>query len=431
MFHRIFHKAVNVKSLLAQAALFALIVGAGLWLGSWILSLPTSSASGALPALLTFESPIGDPELHLVKTVDDDFPAPGDIINYTLTFSATSTTGHPDPRAYNMRLYDFLPAGVEYLSSTGPTSEHENGRVLFTADSVGSAEEIAIVRARVLEGYEQLHNYALLVADGVTPTHDSLLTTVEPQPTPWLDLTKTGHTTVLTEAKLNYAIHCENPSDTRMNDATVIDVLPDGLSFVGASPPPDTTAFPLLKWSLGDLGPSESRTIVITGTAPALPGIITNTAIAGGLQGVMTHTLFATQVVTEGAILRLTKQGSATEVDLGDELVYTLRYENIGNKPAMGAVLTDALPTGVTATGIYSTGGTLISPSPFVVDVGDVLPGDPPGEVVITVTVEGVADRPLPNVADITAPGSFPGHAEWNAYVRLAMLYLPIVMRNF
>ncbi len=421
---------MNVKSLLAQAILFTLVVVAGLWLGAWILSVPTSSASDALPAPLMFQSPIGDPELHVAKTVDNDSPEPGEIIEYTLTYSVTSTTGDPNPQAYDVRLYDFLPAGVGFVSST-PLGYYEDGTILFTDTSVGLANETVTVRARVLEGYEQLYNYTLVAAEGVPPTHDSLLTTVDPAPP--LNLTKTSDPVVLIDSDIVYTIQCENPGYTAATDVTLMDVLPAGVSFVGASQTPDETMLPVLSWSLGDLGPGDSHTIVVTATAPVSPSIITNTAIAGAQHRDMTYTLFATQVISEGSILRVTKQGSAAEVDVGDELVYTLQYENIGNQASVTeTLLTDTLPADVSVTGIYSpTGVTLISSSPLVFDLGTVSPGDPPEQIVITVTVTGGWGETLHNVADITAPGSYPGHAELDTDVRLAILYLPLVTRNF
>jgi len=53
------------------------------------------------------------------------------------------------------------------------------------------------------------------------------------------------------------------------------------------------------------------------------------------------------------------------------------------------------------------------------------------GQIVVTATVGGPAGRTLHNVADITAqPGSYPGHAERDTWVRFHILYLPIVLRN-
>ncbi|MCP4539620.1 MAG: DUF11 domain-containing protein [Chloroflexi bacterium] len=417
----------NVKSLLVQATLFTLVIVTGLWLGAWILSIPTSSASGALLAPLAFQSPIGEPELHVAKTVDNDSPEPGEMIDYTLTYSVTSTTGHPNPQAFDVRLYDFLPAGVEFVSSN-PPGQYISGTVLITDDSVGLTDETVLVRARVLEGYEQLHNYTLAAATGVTPTHDSLLTTVAPASP--LNLSKTSDPVTLINSDLIYTIQCENPSYITATSVTVMDVLPVDLSFVGAFPTPDKITLPLLSWSLGDLGPGESRTIVITTTTPALPSIITNTAMADAQHQVMTHTLFATQVISEGSILRVTKQGSSAVVDVGDELVYTLQYENIGNQDAIGTRLTDTLPVDVSVTGIYSTAGTFSSP-PLVWELGTVVGGAPAEEILITVTVTGGWGETLHNVADITAPGSFPGHAELDTDVRLGLMYLPMVTRPF
>jgi uncharacterized repeat protein (TIGR01451 family) len=423
------HKKTSIKSCSARAISLALIGVAGLWMGVWLLSVPPSDASGVLPEL-TFQSiiptpPVNDPYLSLVKSVDNDVPSPGEEIEYTLTYSTTN----PGSQAFNVRLYDFLPAGVQFVSAN-PSASHNDGVVLFTDSSAGPANETATVRVLVKEGYEQLYNHAMLMADLVYPAQASLLIDVE-QPSAWLGLSKAGYHAVLASTELLYTLRCENPGDITVNNVTVKDVLPTGVTFVDASPSPDPGGtLPVLMWSLGDLGSGESRIIVITTTSPALTGVITNVAMADAQQRVMTHTLFASQVVTKGAILKVTKQGSPSVVDVGDKLVYTLQYENIGNETATGVVLTDTLPDDVTVTGIYSS-ATLIMTDPLVWNLGTILTDTPPGEVVITVTVGGNWDRILHNEASITAASGFPDDAELDTTVRSAMLYLPIVMRNF
>lgn len=418
-----FRQSMITRSLLVKSVL-ALICVAGLWLlGVWLLSIPQSNASGALTAPLTFQSPIGNPRLALDKTVDDDAPEPNSEITYTLSYSTTN----PGSQVFNVRLYDFLPAGVQFLSASPPATTHTNGMLLFTVPSVNTTTLTATVRVRVLEGYEQLYNHALVVADKVTPTHASLLTNVEQPPT-WLRLTKTGYPVALINDDLVYTLRCENTSSITVTDVTVVDILPTGLPLVGASPPPDEVTLPMLWWSLGDVGPGGSRTIVITTTSPAEAGVITNMALADARQRVMTQTMFATQVVTAAAILRVTKEGSAPAVDLGDELVYTLRYENAGNLPATGVVLTDTFPSDIADIETFPVAASL-TPQRGVWNL-DTLTTT--GEIVITATVRGKADRTLHNEVDITAqPISFSGHAELDTYVRLVKLYLPLVMRDF
>ena len=418
-------KKINGRTLFARASL-ALVGIASVWLlGAWLTSTPASRASDQLRRL-TFESPIppiGDPQLNLVKTVDDDSPAANEEIVYTLSYSTTN----PGSQAFNVRLYDFLPAGTQFLSSN-PTASYQNGMLLFTASSVATANQSATVRLRVQEGYRELHNHALVMADLVPPAHTSLSTIVA-QPWPSLSLTKTGYDVVLADADLMYTLRCENTGAEPARDVTVVDVLPTGLALVGADPPPDQATPPLLSWEPGDLEPGESWTAVITVTAPSSAGVITNTAMADATQRVVAPRMFATRVVTEGAILWVTKQGSAPVVDVEDELVYTLRYQNIGNQAATGVVLADTLPSDVAVTGV-SPAPTAQTTELVTWDLDTLDPGET-GQAVITTTVGGSSRRTLHNVADLTGAGAFPGHAELDTSVRPSYLYLPIMMKRY
>jgi len=412
------------KSFLARLSL-ALIGIAALWLlVAWLTSAPASRASGELRRL-TFQSPIlpiGDPQLRLVKTVDNDAPAANEEIEYTLTYSTTQ----PGSEAFNVQLYDFLPAGAQFVSAH-PSASHQNGMVTFNVDSVGEINQTATVRVRVREGYRELFNHALVMADLVPPAHASLSTSVE-QPSPRLSLTKLGPSAVLTDTELVYTLHCENTSDEPAHDVTVVDVLPTGVGLAAASPPPEAATPPVVSWALGDLAPGDRRTIVITTTSPASAGTITNTALADAPQWVIEPQTWATQVVEEGAILQVTKRASAPIAEINEQLVYTLRYKNVGNLTANGVILADTLPAGVTVTGV--------SPSPtsqtsqlITWDLVTLDPGES-GQAVITLTVGGVESYMLHNEADVTGTGSFPGHAELDTPVQPKALYLPLMLRN-
>ncbi|MCD4739168.1 MAG: DUF11 domain-containing protein [Anaerolineae bacterium] len=415
----------RVRTPMSLVWVISVLIGmVGLWfLGTWFLSAPPLSASNMPLAALTFQSPIGNPQLVLDKTVNNDTPQPNNEIIYTLSYSTTQ----PGSQAFNVWLYDFLPAGVQFISASPPPASYKNGVLMFTAPSVAAHTAVVIVRARVLDGHEQLYNHALVVADGVTPTHASLLTSVT-QSSDRLRLIKTGYTYVLVDNELVYVLRCENTSDITVNDVTVADVLPTGLPLIDASPAPDVVTLPLLQWSLGQLGPGEIRTIVVTTTSPTFAGVITNTALADARQSVMTQTVFSTQVITEGAILWVTKEGSAPVVSVGDELVYTLQYKNMGNTTATGVVLTDTFPSGISVDGVYPPAASLTDQQ-GVWNLA-ALPPSATGEIVITTTVGGGSARTLHNVVNITGPDSFPGHAELDTQVRYILLYLPLVMRN-
>lgn len=405
---------------------FAVALVCAVGLMAWLASSSSLKASNGSAAPLAFISPIGDPRLSLSKRVDNSAPAPGAQINYTLSYSNTNSGS----QGFNVRLYDFLPAGVQFLSSNPPVTPAPNGVLLFTAPSVGPGTENhnVTVQVRVLEGYPQLANHALVVADGVTPTFASLVTNVSQPPAGQLRLTKLGDSFVLINGQLVYELRVDNIGTTTVANVSVADVLPAGVSFVGASPAPVSVTLPLLSWSLGDLGPGQSRSVMLTTTAPSTIGMITNTAFADASQAAMVTALYSTQVLSEGVILRITKD-APTQISVGDPLVYTLHYSNIGNQQATGVLVTDTLPTGITVTAVSPT--PLSQTPQRVVWQFSTLNAGAGGQIVITATVGGPAGRTLHNVADITAqPGSYPGHAERDTYIRLYMLYLPITLKN-
>jgi uncharacterized repeat protein (TIGR01451 family) len=409
-----------VRAILA----LGLMMGIGLAIG--LLSTPGLKASSRL-AELTFTSPIGNPQFSLRKTVDNNAPAPGAQISYTLSYSNTQ----PGSQAFNVQLYDFLPAGAQLISTNPPATPYPNGVLLFTAPSVGPGTEnhTVTVQVRVPEGSSQLYNHALVTADGVTPTVASLLTNIVQQPFDRLRLVKVGYAFVLTGSQLVYTLQATNISSVAVNDVTVMDVMPAGLPLIGASPPPDIATLPLLRWSLGALGPAESRTIVITTTAPAVTGVLTNSAVASGFQNAVTQTLFSTQVITSAAILRVTKTGSAPVVRLGDTLVYTLQYDNAGNQTAAAVRLTDTLPSNVTVVAM-SRPADYQTAQQLAWNLSTLDPAQQ-GQIVITTTVGGAGGRILHNVADITGqPGNTSAHAELDTTVRLVIMHFPILALN-
>jgi uncharacterized repeat protein (TIGR01451 family) len=406
-------------------AIMALALLAGIGLATWLLSTPSLRASSNL-APLTFTSPIGNPQLSLKKTVDNAAPAPGDQINYTLSYSNTQAGS----QAFNVQLYDFLPAGAQFISSNPSAAQYPNGVLLFTTPSIsGTAIQSVTIQVRVPEGHTQMTNHALVVADGVTPTFASLLTNITQSPTNWLHLVKTGLPAVQVNDQLVYTLQATNMGTATLSDVTVVDVLPGGVSLGSASPAPDLATLPMLRWSLGTLAPAQSKTIVITTTAPATTGVITNSAIASAWQNVVTQTLFSTQVTNNAAILRVIKTGSAPTANVGDTLVYTLHYDNIGSLTATSVRLTDTLPANVSVVSVSR---------PVDYQVGQQLAWNlnslgatAQGQIVITTTVGLPYSRTLHNVADITGQAdSYSGHAELDTAVRPMLLYLPLIMKN-
>lgn len=391
------------------------------------LSLPQQSEAGAaLPRPLLFQSPIGNPVLTIDKTADNTMPQPGDIVTYTVAYGNTEDGS----QAFNVRVYDFLPAGVQYLTASPAPESSAGGILLFTAPSVGPTTALSTinVQVRVLSGYAGLNNQVLVTADGVTPTVDSLLITTVPA-TGHLRLTKVGDAAALVEGELDYTLRCENTGPVAYANIELIDVLPAGVTLVSASVPPTTATPPLLRWSVGTLAPGGWWEVNLVTTAPANAGLITNTASLHAPTHTSLQALWATQVITEGAILDVKKTGSADKVYPGEPLIYTLTYHNKGTMAASGVVLTDTLPTGITYVGANPAPDTSIGPQ-YVWNI-PTLGAGATGTIVITTTVNLNTSGELINHVSISAPDAWGDTDSLTTTVGSRAIYLPLVLRTY
>ena len=391
------------------------------------LSIPQESEAGAVARQsLLFDSPIGNPVLTINKTADNATPQPGDIVNYTITY-ANSALGS---QAFNVRLYDFLPAGVQYVTASPLPVSSSGGVLLFTAPSVGptTAATNINVQVRVQSGYASLLNQALVTADGVTPTMDSLLIATVPA-TDHLSLTKEGDLATLAGGEIEYTLHCQNVGPVTYRNIELIDVMPTGSTWVSATIAPVENTPPLLKWTVGTLAPGAWWEVTIVTTAPANAGIITNTASLQAPTHTSLQALWATEVISEGVILRVAKTGSTDNVNQGDTLIYTLAYRNIGTTAAAGVIMTDTLPADVILVGAYpaatTTVGQQLTWEFATLDVGMT------ETVVITTTVGPSAQGTLHNHVAISAPGAWGDSDDLYTTVGQHIIYLPLVLRGF
>ncbi len=396
------------------------------WLALWVWFGPELGAGRTLSRPLAFTSPLNHPELRLDKGADSTRPRVGEVVTFTLAYANVQT----DSVAYNARLYEFLPAGARYLSaSPNPTAIIDGHTLLFEFPSLGPGpvRGEVLVRTLVLPGYEAWRNHALLMADGVTPTAAALPLEILPA-TDKLDLTKHNGVAALVGRALVYTLRCHNRSEVPFNGVWLEDVLPAGVTFVSASVTPTTVAPPILSWNVGTLEAGGLWEVVITTTAPTEAGVVTNTATLYAPSHVPVHALFATQVITQGAVLHLSKRASSGAVYPGSMLIYTLRYGNEGDLKARDVVLTDTFPAEVIP--------VTASPAPDVVAadrwewwLGNLEAGQQ-GVVVVTTTVRSTARGYLRNRAGIYGQNAWPNFDDLITQVKFYELYLPLVMRR-
>src|SRR6185503_20099284 len=177
---------------------------------------------------------------------------------------------------------------------------------------------------------------------------------------------------------LTYTLFIINVGDLDTSGTyTITDPLPNDTNFVSAVPAPITTT-PAVQWvsntPVASNGGVISFTFTVTVTRPltyGTPIVNQNYSITGGGAPIQTVGVPVTITVDAPATLSITKTASATPVQPGDYLTYTITITNDSAAlgPAVGVVVSDMLPAQV----VYQTMGFVSPTSGIVTDTGNPL----------------------------------------------------------
>ncbi len=192
---------------------------------------------------------------------------------------------------------------------------------------------------------------------------------------------------------------------------TVTDVLPSGLTAATISGTGWGCTLSTLTCTRGDvLAPNASfppltLTVTVAGNAP--PGVVTNTGTVSGGGETNTTNNTATDMTTIGAGADLTIDKAHTgNFTRGQTGTYTITVRNAGAVGTSGSItVTDALPAGLTATGLSGSGwnctpGTLTCTRSDSIGAGASAP-----PLTLTVTVAANAPASVTNTATVSGGG--------------------------
>jgi len=141
-------------------------------------------------------------------------------------------------------------------------------------------------------------------------------------------------------------------SDKGPNDATnvrVTDLLPAGLTFLGAAPSQGTYDPATGAWVVGTVDPGSARTLVLTARVDS-PAGQTNTATISHADQFDPNTGNNTSSVTETpeqADLAVTKSVSNATPNVGDTVTFTIQVSDLGPNTATHVQIHDLLPAGL------------------------------------------------------------------------------------
>lgn len=351
----------------------------------------------------------GGANLAITKTASNYTPNVNDYINFILTVSNLGTNN-----ATNVVVYDLLaPAKFIYNTSSGDGA-FSNTTGLWSVGNIpsGASRQHTInVRIAAGTGGTLQTNTAIINSadqgDPVTSNNTANVTLAIGGAD--LSITKVANTTSADVGQnIIYTLTVTNNGSAAVTNATVLDVLPSGLTYVssaGTGSFSNATGVWTLPTPIAN-GASTARTItasVNSGKGGSTITNIANIASADQTDPSSVNNTYSAPVYIKTADLAVTKIVNTPNPNVGDTVKYTVTVKNNGPDNATGVVLRDQLPTGVThvnnnSGGSYNTGTGYWT-------VGSISNGAT-ATLIINATVNaGTANTTITNIANITSAG--------------------------
>ena len=300
-------------------------------------------------------------------TVDNANPNEGDTIVLSIDLANNGPSN-----ATNVSLVNVIPAGLTYVSHNATNGSYNLGSGLWDGLNLANGDnETLTITATVNSGTGGstiVNSISSVSADQSDPTTVGDITSVS------INVTSTNLVTIksVNNATPNegdtiiYAINVTNNGPSNATNVSLVDVLPNGVTFVSDDSSGDYNPTSGI-WNIGNMANAEVKTINISATVNpgtgALQNAIVNTTTAAlGDQSDPTATgdVLSASITVNSIDLVTTKTVSNANPNELETVEYLIRVENNGPSTATNVSLTDVLPTGVTylsddASGAYNS----------------------------------------------------------------------------
>jgi uncharacterized repeat protein (TIGR01451 family) len=292
-------------------------------------------------------------DLVLTKTVSDDSPP----LNGTVTFTVTVQNSGPAD-ATGIRVSDTLPTGLTLLNATPSQGTFDSATGLWTVGSLANGASANLQLAVRVDTVGKKINNATI--SGVDQTESNLnnnsaMAMLTPEAVD-LAVTKTASQAMPNVGSpFTFTIIATNNGPSAVTNASVSDVLPNTLTFNGATATQGDYNANTGTWTIGALAVNGSASLTINVT-PTTSDKVTNTARVSAGQQVDTNaandeaSVMVMPIIPANPGIQLVKatngtaQNSATggpTVFAGSPVTFTYTVTNTGNVPLSNVQVRD------------------------------------------------------------------------------------------
>jgi uncharacterized repeat protein (TIGR01451 family) len=327
-------------------------------------------------------------DLSVTKVADSVTPA----INGNVTFTITVANAGPD-QATGVVVNDFLPAGLQYVSSSSATGGYtpSTGAWVVGTLNAGASANLTIV-AKALStstncaevGKANEMDIDSTPGNNSTNEDDDECRPITVQPRVDIELVKSvDKTSVQINDNVTFTIRVVNRGPSNATGVSVKDLLPTGLQYVNSIPSSGSYSSTNGLWSIGNLALNQSETLQIVAkvltTSPvtnyAQVQTTTETDIDSTPGNTSTTEDDDDQVTVQGLPLidlELNKVVDKPAILTGDQVIFTIQVRNTSQYNATGVNVVDVLPSGFT---FVSTNDPAFNPTTRQWNIGSLAAG--------------------------------------------------------
>lgn len=294
------------------------------------------------------ETTVQPVDLSLAK-VDGPDPV---LVTGTLNYTLTVANAGPN-QATNVVLTDTLPAGMTFQSAT-PVCSHTSGIVTCTLGNINNmGQQVVTITVKPTQVGTFVNNASVTSTEpDLNPADNTATASTNVSPVSDLRLTKSDSTDpVIAGNNLVYTLTVTNDGPSGATNVTLVDNLPAGVTFSSASAGCNNSNG-TVTCELGNMNSGTSKQVTTTVKVKSSTTTqLSNTAsVSSDTHDPNTANNADTEStnVNTRTDLQLAKSDSPDPVVAGHDLTYTLTVTNNGPSDAIGVILTDTLPAGVT-----------------------------------------------------------------------------------
>ena len=314
-------------------------------------------------------------DLALSKSVNDPKPNVGETVTFTVTLGNSRLDA-----ATNVQVLDPLPAGLSFVSATPSQGTYNPGSGIWDVGTVTTTSpQTLLIQAIVVSPAGQTNTATITHVDQHNiGQQDGASATLVPQQADLALAKRASNAAPNLGDTITYTVTLSNNGPDVATNAQVTDLLPDGVSFVSATPSQGTYNSLTGLWVAGVVTTSTPQTLVLMGTVN-IPGEIINTATithADQFDPDLSNNQAMAPETAQAADLVLTKTVDDQTPNVGDIVTYIVTISNDGPDTATSVKVTDELPSGISFVSATPSQGTY-DPATSIWTVGTVTTSAP------------------------------------------------------